>query len=289
VHAAAVDKFGARLVEELGQQVSFEQMSDALAQGHKSGDLPGMVANGSLDFCYIATLRFADKVPQCQLFDLPFIAEDRSNLFSRLDGALGDYFRAEIERETPHKVLGFWDNGLRHITNRVRALETPADCEGLVIRTQISETIGDVFRSLGFTAEPMDIKLYRERLDDPDIHAQDNDLPTILNFGIHKHHPHVTLTGHILGVLVVICSKAAYAAWSQEVRQAVDTAMADATEFQRAVAASRDAEASAQLAADGALVAALSDEGRARFRHAVTPVLERHRSLFSDPVFKGLV
>lgn len=289
VHAAAAARFGERLLAELGEEASFEDMADALAEGHKSGDLPGMVADGTLDFCYIATLRFADEIPECLLFDLPFIAEDRDALFAKLDGALGVYFKTAIERETPFKVLGFWDNGVRHVTNRVRPLDMPADCQDLVIRTQISETIGDMFRALGFTPKPMDIKLYRERFDDPEIHAHDNDLPTILNFGIHRHHPHITLTGHILGVLVVICSQETYSAWPDEVKSAVETAMAEATSFQRALAAERDAEAVAKLEAEGAIIGGLGEEARVAYRRAVSPVLDKHRGVFSDPVFAGII
>jgi len=289
VHTEAAKRFGIALERELGDGFTFSLIADALAEGYKSGDLPGMVADGRLDFCYIATLRFADMVPECLLFDLPFIADDRAALFEKLDGPLGDFFKSEIEKKTPHKVLGFWDNGLRHVTNQVRPLTSPEDCEGLVVRTQMSETIGDVFRALGFTPEPMDIKLYQGRFGDPAIHAQDNDLPTIYNFGIHKHHQYVTLTGHILGVLLIICSKETYDGWSPAVRAAVESAMGEATNFQRQLAVQRDDEAVAKLAADGAKVGVLSKEARTAFRAAVAPVLQKHRGTFTASVFEGLV
>jgi TRAP-type C4-dicarboxylate transport system substrate-binding protein len=182
VHSEAARCFGEVLERELGDDVDFTLFSDTLTQGHKSGDLPGMVTEGEISFCYMATVRFAKFVPECVLFDLPFITNDRAELFGALDGALGDFFKDAMAKATPHKVLGFWDNGLRHITNRERPLYSPADCRGLTIRTQISETIGDLFRAVGFTPRPLDIKIYRDQIESPAIQAQDNDLPTIYNF-----------------------------------------------------------------------------------------------------------
>ena len=43
--------------------------------------------------------------------------------------------RDEIAGATGFRVLGFWDNGFRHISNARRPIRTPADCAGLRIRT----------------------------------------------------------------------------------------------------------------------------------------------------------
>jgi TRAP-type transport system periplasmic protein len=65
------------------------------------------------------------------------------------------------------------------------------------------------------------------------IDAQENPLTTIYNFGIHTYHRHITLSGHFFGAAVVLCHQASYNAWTDEVRQAVHTAIAEATAAQR--------------------------------------------------------
>jgi hypothetical protein len=111
VHSEAARCFGEVLERELGDDVDFTLFSDTLTQGHKSGDLPGMVTEGEISFCYMATVRFAKFVPECVLFDLPFITNDRAELFGALDGALGDFFKDAMAKATPHKVLGFGTMG----------------------------------------------------------------------------------------------------------------------------------------------------------------------------------
>ena len=50
-----------------------------------------------------------------------------------LDGPIGEELNKELE---PHGavIIGWWDNGMRHITNNKRPIKTPADLKGLKIR-----------------------------------------------------------------------------------------------------------------------------------------------------------
>jgi len=209
IHAAAARHFGERLTALLGDDINYNLLSDAISQGPGFENPSEVVAAGNLDLCYMATIRFAKYVPEFVFFDLPYLTDDRATLFTLLRGELGDFFKTELERTSPLKILAFWDNGLRQVSNRVRPITSLADCEGIAIRTQVSDVIGDSVRAMGFTAKPLDIKIYRKDLDRADIQAQDNDLPTIFNFAIHHHHPYITLTGHILGMQMVICSQKA--------------------------------------------------------------------------------
>ena len=133
-------------------------IGDVLALGRGSGDLLPMVERGELDCCYISTVRFSKWVPEFKLLELPFVVRDRASVIKALDGRLGDYLRRRVREATPYRVLGFWDNGFRHFSNRVRPLRAPADCRGVRIRTQMSELHGEAFRTLGFTPIPADVK-----------------------------------------------------------------------------------------------------------------------------------
>ncbi len=54
---------------------------------------------------------------------------------------VGEELNKELE---PHGavIIGWWDNGMRHITNNKRPIKTPEDLKGLKIR--VPE--GEVFR-----------------------------------------------------------------------------------------------------------------------------------------------
>ena len=47
------------------------------------------------------------------------------------------------------RILGFFENGFRHISNRVRTVRTPADLEGMSIRVLPSKIQARTFELLG--------------------------------------------------------------------------------------------------------------------------------------------
>jgi tripartite ATP-independent transporter DctP family solute receptor len=278
VHNRAAARFGELLKQALGERVAFELIGSILKLGYRSGDLVPMVERGELSFCYMSTVRFSKAAPELQLLELPFVVGDRASAFKVLDGALGERARREIEAKTACRVLGYWDNGFRHLTNRVRAIRTPADCRGIRIRTQMSELHGETFRALGFEPLAIDIKEFTEQVSGERIQAQDNPLTNIYHFGVHNHHRYITLTGHFWGASVLVCNAAHYRSWPKDVQAAVDAAAKDATAYQRKLAAAEDEAILAKLDPAQNEVIRLTDAERAAFIKAVEPVIQKHRS-----------
>jgi TRAP-type C4-dicarboxylate transport system substrate-binding protein len=277
VHNRAAARFGALLQEKLGDRVAFELVSSILKLGYRSGDLVPMVERGELSFCYMSTVRFSRAAAELQLLELPFVVKDRADAFRALDGPFGERARRDIEAKTACRVLGYWDNGFRHLTNRVRAIRTPADCRGIRIRTQMSELHGEFFRALGFEPIAVDIKEFVDGIGGDRFQAQDNPLTNIYHFGVHHHHRYITLTGHFWGASVFVCNAAHYRGWPKDVQAAVDAAAKDATAYQRVLAAAEDEAILAKLDPAKNEVIRLTDAERAAFIKAVAPVLDRHR------------
>ena len=288
IHNEAARRFGALLVDALGDRIAFELIGNVLDLGHPSGDLPVMVEKGELSFCYMSTVRFTAAVPELQLLDLPFLFPDRETAWRALDGDLGAGLVRRMRARTPFRVLGLWDNGFRHLTNRVRPIRGPEDCRGLRIRTQMSEMHGEVFRALGFVPVAADIKRFVAEIAEDTFDAHDNPLTNIYTFGVHRHHRHITLTGHILGASVLVCNEGDYRAWPADVRAAVDDAAIQATAVQRRLAASEDHDVLARLDPRQNEVVALTAAEHAAFVHAVQPVWARHRGRFDQTLLTAL-
>ena len=288
VHTRAAVRFGEVLQREAGEAVEFELVPDVLALGRPSGALPRMVATGELTLCYISTVRFAHAVPELQLFELPYVVTDRAKAMAALDGELGERIAREMKRHTPHRALGFWDNGFRHLTNSVRPIRQPADCAGLRIRTQLSELHAETLSALGFLPIPVDVKEYVEQVATDRFQAQENPLTNTYNFGVHRFHRHITLSGQLFGTSALVCSQAQFTAWPPKVQDAVIEAAREATEHQHALAAAEDDEILAQLDPAENEVIRLSDEERAAFVRAVEPVTAKHRTGLDPRLFDYL-
>jgi TRAP-type C4-dicarboxylate transport system substrate-binding protein len=247
-----------------------------------------MVERGELSFCYMSTVRFAGWVPELQLLELPFLIRDRRTAWAALDGELGARFTRRLHETTPFRVLGLWDNGFRHLTNRVRPIHGPADCRGLRIRTQMSALHGEVFRALGFEPIAVDIKAFVQGIAGDQFDAHDNPLTNIYTFDVHRHHRYITLSRHFFGASLLIVNAGHYGSWPPDVRAAVDEAAAAATALQRRLAESEDQDVLAKLDPRENEVIRPTAADHAAFVAAVAPVVARYRRQLDRRLFECL-
>jgi len=285
INNAAARLFGEALLARLGDRVSFQLIGNVLDLGHPSGDLPVMVESGELSLCYISAVRFTRPVPEFKLLELPFVVKNRESVRHAFAGDFGDLCRRRMQDATAFRLLGLWDNGFRHLTNRVRPIRTPADCRGLRIRTQMSELHGEALRALGFVPIPVDVKEFVEQIAGDRFDAQENPLTNTFNFGVHDYHRYLTLTGHFFGATVMICNAQHYAGWPPDVQNAVEDAARQATALQLDLAAAEDAQILAKFDPRRNEVIHLADAERAAFVAAVQPVLAKYRKELDPQLF----
>jgi TRAP-type C4-dicarboxylate transport system substrate-binding protein len=288
IHNRAAGRFGELLKRKLGDRMSFELIGSVLKIGRTSGDLPIMVESGEIDFCYMSTVRFAKWVPELKLLELPFVVKERKAICAAFMAGFGDLIRRRMRETTPYRLLGLWDNGFRHFTNKVRPICTPADCKGLRIRCQMSELHAEVFRAFGFEPVPVDIKQFTEEIASGRFDAQENPLTNTYNFGVHNYHRYFTLSGHLFGAAAFICKEERYESWPQDMRAAVDSVAREATAYQHQLAAAEDAEILAKLDPSKNEVIRLTDAERSAFVKASQPVLDKHRMELDPKLFTYL-
>ena len=131
---------------------------------------------------------------------------DRERTRALLQGALGERLAAEVAPRTGYRVLGFWDNGPRNISNRLRPIRMPDDCEGIRIRTLPSAGHHATYRALGMEPVTIDIRDFVEAIASGKVDAQENPLTNVRQFGLQKYHRHVTITAHFQGIALLLCN-----------------------------------------------------------------------------------
>ncbi len=285
VHNRAMRVLERELVARLGDRIRFDFVDSVLDHGQTAGDLYSMVEDGRLTLVYQSTTRLAARIPEFALLDLPFMFRERSTVYGVLDGAFGTYLQRQVEATTPFRILGYWDNGFRHLSNRMHPIAAPADCAGLRIRTQFSEVHQRAFRLLGFEPMAIDVSQLTASLESVTVDAQDNALTNIFNFDIYRNHPYVTLSAHTFGTSAVIANAERLAALGPEVEGALRDAVRVATTAQRELAAAEDAAMLARLTDTGVTITRLTEAERAAFLGAVAPLIDEERERFGTERF----
>ena len=285
IHNQAARFFLNQLQENLGDQFTYEFIENVLNIGKNSGDLPYMVKDGELTACYISTVRFTEWVPEICVLDLPFLFKDRNQVQAAFRGEFGNHLKNRFLTNTPFRLLGIWDNGFRHITNKIRPIHRPEDCVGLTIRTQISDVHVESLKAIGFQPIPVDVKVFVDEIDGPRFDGQDNPLTNSFNFGVHNYHRFFTLSGHFFGGTAFICNADIYNQWSKEVQNIVMQSANLATEYQWYLASLEDENILKQIDPKLNEIVTLTDEERSLFKAKVQPVFEKFEKQIPHYIF----
>lgn len=272
---------------EHGASWQVDTQADVTAAGETAAFMYRSVESGQRHICYVASGYLSAAVPELAALDLPLCVTDRAVALDALDGAAGAYLASALEHKTGYKLLGFWDNGFRHISNRLRAIRCAADCAGLVVRTLDSAGYREALSALGFSPRTTDVKDLLRVVQTHEVDAQENPLTNTVNFGIWRHHPHVSLTGHFFGVLLLVCNKAWFAGLAAREQEAVLGAAREATQLQRKLAANEDPVLTQYLAEQGVQVVQARDIDLGSMQRATRHIVDRQRKTLPQELVRG--
>src|SRR3989344_3876605 len=100
-----------------------------LTLGHGAA-LVTAVRTGALDMTANSQGAVSVAVPEYAAYGMPFMFSTPAQAFKLLDGPLGQEL-AQKSAEKGMVVLGYWDNGIRHMTNSKRPITKVEDMKGL--------------------------------------------------------------------------------------------------------------------------------------------------------------
>ena len=87
------------------------------------------------------------------VFEMPYIIQDREHM-KRVQAALGDKFQAAAKAKG-YRIIGYFENGFRHITNNTRPIDKPEDLAGVKLRTPKGAWRVKMFKLYGANPTPM--------------------------------------------------------------------------------------------------------------------------------------
>jgi TRAP-type C4-dicarboxylate transport system substrate-binding protein len=282
----ALEFIGDRLTAELGDRVEVKYVWNIMDLGYRAEDILWLVERGLLTLGYQSSSYLTDRVPELGLVDLPFLFKDTQSARAAMDGALGDALARAIEARTNFRILGWFENGFRHISNRVRELRTPADLAGLTIRVLPSKVQARTFELLGAVPMRMDLTQAIEMIRAGTIDAQENPLSNTVTYGVHKFHRFHTLSGHFYISRPIFVYRTAFDAWPTELKAAMRAAVTDAVTFQRALHVEEEDAARAAIVAQGGEIAELTAAEHRAFATAVAPLIDEARASFGRELFE---
>ncbi len=282
----ALKFIGDKLHAQFGDRVAIEYVWNIMDHGHKAEDILTLVENGEFTLGYQSSSYLTDRVPELGFVDLPFLFASNAQARAAMDGALGKFLAVKTEERINYRILGWFENGFRHISNRLRPVHVPADLKGMKIRVLPSDIQKRTFELLGAQAMRMDLTEAIAMIKAGTLDAQENPLANTVTYGVHKFHKFHTLTSHFYISRPVFLHRTSFDAWPDELKRAMQDAVTEAVAFQRKLAV-EEHEASRKAIEDaGCEIVELNAGEHAAFVEAVQPLLADARKMYGEAMFK---
>ena len=279
---------GDKLRAAFGERVVVDYVYNIMDHGYKAEDILTLVETGELTLGYQSSSYLTDRVPALGFVDLPFLFADNAQARAAMDGALGQYLARKVEERVGYRILGWFENGFRHVSNKLRPVRTPADMKGMSIRVLPSEVHKRTFELLGAVAMRMDLTEAIAMIKAGTLDAQENPLANTVTYGVHNFHKFHTLTSHFYVSRPIFLHRPSLEAWPRDVQQAMQQLVTDAVAYQRMLALEEQDAARRAIEAAGCAVVDLTPAEHAAFVDAVQPLLAAARNVYGEEMFRML-
>lgn len=233
---------------------------------------------GTVDMALVGTAALGQFQPQVSLFDLPFLFEDLDHAYKSLD-TVGMDLGKPLEAKGI-KLLGYMENGIRHMTNNIREIRTPADMKGLKIRVQTNKIFVSMMKALGASPTPMSLGELYTAMQQGVVDGQENPAAHIYTQRFYEVQKYASLTAHAYAPEPVLVSMTKWNAFPENVRQIFIEATKEAVAWQRKLSADEDAGYWDKIRATGKMK--VSEVDRKPFMEATAKV----HAEFADSVGK---
>ena len=240
---------------------------------------------GTIDITFTSTGPVGNFNEDVYVFDLPFLFESYEHAYAVLDGPIG---QKVLDSMSSVDLVGLsWgDNGFRHLTNSERPVKSPADLDGLSIRTMENEIHIEAFRALGARPTPMAFPEVFTALQQGAVDGQENPLSLIVATRFYEAQEHLSLTGHVYSPAIMLASPTFWSSLSDE----------EKSWFREAAHAARDAtrEHIQRLEKDGIKlvekegVEVVSEVDTDAFREKMGPAYALFEERYGDEVLKQI-
>ena len=210
-HHRRMTEMWAAIREETGGRVETETLPQNNMHPGSDPAVLKMLVSGEIQFFTLMGGILGQVVPAAEVQGVPFAFRSAAHAHTAMDGPLGAYLREEMAaRGLVGFPVGAFDNGMRQMAGRTRAIATPADMAGMRVRIPAGKMFEDLFNALG--AEPVVVNssdIY-SALESGQVDAQENPLAYMNLFRHYEVMKYVSMTNHMWSGFNLLGNQAAW-------------------------------------------------------------------------------
>jgi tripartite ATP-independent transporter DctP family solute receptor len=232
-------------------------------------DLLSQVRSGGVEFFNQASVVLSTLVPAAGIVNTGFAFHDYNEVWKAMDGPLGTYVRAQIEKAGILAMSKPWDNGFRHVTTSTKAVKTPDDLKGLKLRVPAAPMLSSLFTALGASPTPINFNEVYSALQTKLVEGQENPLAIISTARLYEVQKYCSLTNHVWDAYWILGNRKAVERLPKDIQEIVRRELEKAATDERADIAALSVSLRSDLASKG------------------VQIIEPDKKAFKDALAKG--
>lgn len=277
--------FNEKLTEYSGGNMKLDiYPANQLAAGSKAVEGTAM---GTIDIFIENPMSVCVVVPSFEAMNMPYLFDTAKQAFDMMDTEECQVFAKDCE-DKGIKLLGYWYNGWRNVSNSKRPIKKVEDLKGLTIRIAESEVFADMMNALGMNAVPLANSEIFTALQMGTVDGQENPQNNYINNKYFEVNRYFSMTRHVFSVEPVGMTLDLWNELTPQQQEVFMKAFKEATIFQRKVAQETEEKQLKKVLADGADIVVSEIDDLTPFREAVAGVYDKYKATDLLPYIEAL-
>lgn len=217
-------------------------------------DLLSQVRSGGVEFFNQASVVLSTLVPAAGIVNTGFAFHNYDEVWKAMDGPLGTYVRAQIEKVGLLTMSRPWDNGFRNVTTSTRPVKAPEDLKGMKLRVPAAPMLSSLFTALGASPTPINFNEVYSALQTKLVEGQENPLAIIATARLYEVQKYCSMTGHVWDAYWILGNRRAMERLPKDIQEVVRRELDKAALDERADIAALNGSLRDELAGKGVQV-----------------------------------
>ena len=215
---------------------------------------------GTVDGFFITANNVSPHWPLMDVTVLPYIFQNTGHLDHVLNGAVGQFMKDKLQRDTSVHLLAFGPALYRDFYNSVRPVNTMSDMAGLKIRVPKNEVMIATFEAFGANPVPLAWSETPTALQTGTVDGADNGTSFIRDMKFYEFEPHLVILEHFVAFAPLFASDNFMKRLTDDQRDVIHRAANAASDALAAEVATETQEIRDWLATEGGMAMTVPDK-----------------------------
>lgn len=197
-----------KIAEESGGRIAIQVYPNNQLGGDTQ--MFAQLRSGALEMMQLSDNILANVSPASNFANLPFAFDNSAKVWEAMDGALGNYIRAQLEKLGLHVFEKTWDAGFREVFTNTRPVHNADEMKGLKLRVPGAPIQIEFFKALGASPTPINNNELYSALQTHLVDGAEQPLISIESTKYYEISKYVSLTKHQATTFEMMVNAAAW-------------------------------------------------------------------------------